>query len=343
LITVFGNEHEGHCGLLEAQGDAFVESAECPERAIDVIRAIRDAAFGEMRAPRSFGDEKITAVHSRAYLEFLEHAWADWRADGRVGSNARPQAYVATGMRHADTRSIMGKLGRYAFDDSAPIVEGSWTAIRRSAEIALTAADIMRYEKTHAFALCRPPGHHASRECAGGYCYLNNTAIAAQYLLDSGAKKVAVLDVDYHHGNGTQSIFYERNDVLTISLHADPSDEYPYFLGYDDEQGEGRGHGFNINYPLPAGTKWPAYAEALQDALANIRRFAADGFVVALGLDTFADDPTTRFGLQTADYRKMGEAISSIGRPVLTVLEGGYAVDCIGRNALAFLRGIENE
>lgn len=343
MITISSNEHEGHCGLLEAAGDEFVASAECPERAIDVIRAIRDAGFGEMRAPRTFGDEYIRSVHSREYLEFLKHAWADWCTEGRKGSNARPQAYVAAGMRHADTRSVTGKLGRFAFDDSAPFVEGSWTAIRRSADIALTAADIMRYERTHAFALCRPPGHHASRECAGGYCYLNNTAIAAQYLLRSGAKKIAVLDVDYHHGNGTQSIFYERNDVLTVSLHADPSDEYPYFLGYVDEPGAGRGHGFNINYPLALGTKWPAYADALQDALANIRRFAPDAFVVALGLDTFADDPTTRFGLQTGDYQEMGKAISSVGRPVLTVLEGGYAVDCIGQNALAFLRGIENE
>lgn len=342
MITVFSNDHENHCGLLEAAGDEFVASAECPERAIDVIRAIREAGFGEMKEPRSFDDQKILTVHSREYLDFLKSAWTDWRADGKKGSNARPQAYVAAGMRHADTRSIMGKLGRFAFDDSAPFVEGSWSAIRRSAEIALTAADIMRYERTHTFALCRPPGHHASRECAGGYCYLNNTAIAAQYLLDSGAKKVAVLDVDYHHGNGTQSIFYDRNDVLTISLHADPADEYPYFLGYADEEGDGRGHGFNVNYPLAPGTKWKAYAEVLQDALGIIRRFSPDGFVVALGLDTFVDDPTTRFGLETADYRKMGEAVSSIDRPVLTVLEGGYAVDGIGRNALEFLQGIEN-
>lgn len=340
MITVFSNDHESHCGLLEAAGDEFVPSVECPERASDVIRAIRDAGFGEMRAPRAFDDDRILAVHSREYVDFLESAWTEWRAEGKKGSNARPQAYVASGMRHADTRSIMGKLGRFAFDDSAPFVEGSWNAIRRSADIALTAADIMRYERTHAFALCRPPGHHASRDCAGGYCYLNNTAIAAQFLLHSGAKRVAVLDVDYHHGNGTQSIFYDRNDVLTLSLHADPSDEYPYFLGYADERGEGRGHGFNANYPLAAGTKWPGYADALHDAMASIRGFSPDGLVVALGLDTFAGDPTTRFGLETADYRKMGEVISSIDRPVLTVLEGGYAVDRIGQNALEFLKGI---
>jgi acetoin utilization deacetylase AcuC-like enzyme len=342
LITVFSNDHESHCGLLEAYGDEFVASAECPDRASDVIRAIREAGFGEMRSSRAFDDDRITAVHSREYLDFLKSAWSDWCAEGKRGSNARPQAYPCNDMRRVDTRSVMGKLGRYAFDDSAPLVEGSWRAIRRSADIALTAAEIVSYERTNAFALCRPPGHHASRECAGGYCYLNNTAIAAQFLLASGAKKMAVLDVDYHHGNGTQSIFYDRNDVLTISLHADPSDEYPYFLGYEDESGEGRGHGFNVNFPLPLGTKWDAYGIALQHALAHIRRFSPKILVVALGLDTFAGDPTTSFGLEQDDYFKMGASISSTGLPVLTVLEGGYAVDRIGQNALAFLQGIES-
>jgi acetoin utilization deacetylase AcuC-like enzyme len=342
VITVFSNDHEQHCGLLEASGDKFIASPECPERATDVIRAVRESTLGEMRGPRSFSDSNITAVHSEEYIGFLHDAWSDWCAAGKTGSNARPQTFVCAGMRPADTRSIMGRLGRFAFDDSAPIVAGSWTAIRRSAEIALTAAEIVRSEKTHAFALCRPPGHHASRECAGGYCYLNNSAIAAQAAVDAGARKVAVLDVDYHHGNGTQNIFYARNDVLTVSLHADPADEYPYFLGYADESGEGKGHGFNINFPLPTGTRWRNYASALRDALSNIGRFAPDALVVALGLDTFAGDPTTHFGLETGDYREMGKMIASLDLPVLTVLEGGYAVDSIGRNATAFLRGIDD-
>jgi acetoin utilization deacetylase AcuC-like enzyme len=307
-----------------------------------VIRAIRDSELGEIRGPRSFDEQKVTAVHSPEYLSFLRNAWADWHAAGKTGSNARPQAYVVSGMRHADSRSIMGRLGRYAFDDSAPIVAGSWQAIRTAADIALTAADIVRTERVHAFAVCRPPGHHASRECAGGYCYLNNSAIAAQSMIDSGTKNVAVLDLDYHHGNGTQSIFYDRNDVMTVSLHADPADEYPYFLGYEDEAGTGRGQGFNINIPLPLGTRWGDYRKALEDALANIGRFAPGGLVVALGLDTFADDPTTRFGLQTTDYFEMGELVSALGLPVLTVLEGGYAVDSIGRNAVEFLRGVDS-
>ena len=182
--------------------------------------------------------------------------------------------------------------------------------------------------------------NHATVNYCGGYCYLNNTALATQSLLDGGAIKVAVLDVDYHHGNGTQSIFYERNDVLTISLHADPSLEYPYFLGYADEPGAGVGHGFNINYPLPFGTDWKTYEVALIDAINQVQRFEPDALVVALGLDTFAGDPTTHFGIETEDYVRMGRAIASLGPQTLVVLEGGYSLDHIGTNTVNFLTGL---
>ncbi|HEX9852674.1 MAG TPA: histone deacetylase family protein [Woeseiaceae bacterium] len=343
MITVFSADHEQHCGLLEASGDCYRPSPECPERATSVIRALQGAGLGELRGPAAFDLRKITRVHSHDYVDFLQEAWAEWRRAGMQASNARAQTFVCNGLREASPRSIQGRLGRHAFDDSAPIVAGSWQAIRRSAEIALTAADIVKSTRKNAFALCRPPGHHATREAAGGYCYLNNGAIAAQALIDAGLDRVAVLDVDYHHGNGTQSIFYERNDVLTVSLHADPADEYPYFLGYTDEPGEGKGHGFNINLPLPLGTAWNHYGEALHDALAIIRRFSPPAIVVALGLDTFAGDPTTRFGIETEDYPEMGRSIGALGIPVLAVLEGGYAVDAIARNTVAFLRGVDGQ
>ena len=342
MITVFSHEHEQHCGLLESNGDSYRPSPECPERANNIIEAIAAAGLGGMRAPVSFDTRKLMTVHSPDYVEFLQAAWSSWQAAGMQAGNARAQTFVGGELRAAETRAIQGKLGRYAFDDSAPFVAGSWQAIRRSAEIALTGADIVKSMRVHAFAACRPPGHHASRDCAGGYCYLNNSAIAAQAMLDAGLDRIAVLDVDYHHGNGTQSIFYPRNDVLTLSLHADPADEYPYFLGYSDEPGEGKGHGFNFNYPLPLGTKWPRYRTALDDALGHIRGFAPKALVVSLGLDTFVNDPTTRFGIDTDDYRALGSAIATLDLPVLTVLEGGYALDAIGRNTVAFLRGIES-
>jgi acetoin utilization deacetylase AcuC-like enzyme len=244
-------------------------------------------------------------------------------------------------MRYANTDSVVGKLGRYSFDSTSPFVAGSWQAIRTSANIALTGAELITRGERTAFAACRPPGHHATTRYCGGYCYLNNNSLAAQSLLDDGARKIAILDVDYHHGNGTQSIFYERDDVLTISLHADPKLEYPFFLGYADEPGSGTGLGFNANYPLPFGTDWGSYSRALDDALDRIRRYSPDALVVALGLDTFAGDPTTYFEITTADFQRMGKSISKLALPTLVVLEGGYSVDWIGQNTVNFLSGIE--
>jgi len=342
VITVHADDHKLHCGLLDPRGDEWGPSAECPERANNVLQAIREQDFGTLAAPLNFEERRLTRIHAPDYLQFLKEVWPAWLESDEKGSNARPDTFVGAGMRHADTECIVGKLGRYSFDATSPFVEGSWQAIRTSANIALTGADLVKNGEQHAFALCRPPGHHANTNYCGGYCYLNNTALAAQYLLDEGAKKIAVLDVDYHHGNGTQSIFYERNDVLTISLHADPSVEYPFFLGYADEPGAGAGHGFNVNYPLPFGTAWDQYSVALADAMGLLQRFEPDALVVALGLDTFAGDPTTYFGIETGDYVQMGKAIAAPGLRTLVVLEGGYSVEHIGANTVRFLTGLED-
>jgi len=342
MITVYADDHNLHCGLLDPRGDEWQPSAECPDRANNVLKVIQDQNFGTLKDPTNFGEDKLTRIHAPDYVQFLKDVWPAWLASNEKGANARPDTFVGAGMRHADTECIAGKLGRYSFDSTSPFVEGSWQAIRTSANIALTGAELVRGGERQAFALCRPPVHHATVNYCGGYCYLNNTALAAQSLLDGGAKKIAVLDVDYHHGNGTQSIFYERNDVLTISLHADPSLEYPYFLGYADEPGSGAGHGFNVNYPLPFGTDWKHYEGALADAIQQAQRFEPDGLVVALGLDTFAGDPTTHFNIETEDYLRMGKAIASLGLQTLVVLEGGYSVEHIGINAVKFLTGIES-
>jgi len=339
MITVYSDDHLQHSGLLEPDGDSLIASFECPQRAQNVLESIRAAGLGELKAAAPQPQHRLTAVHDPDYVEFLANAWQDWIGAGEQASNARPYAFVGAGMRYANCEDIYGKLGRYSFDATAPIVAGSWQAIRTSANIALTAADLIRGGDRHAFALCRPPGHHATRNQCGGYCYLNNCAIAAQSLLNSGKQRIAILDLDYHHGNGTQSIFYDRNDVLTISVHADPALEYPFFLGYADEPGEAAGHGFNVNYPMPFGTGWNDYREALEDAGAQIQRFGPDALIVALGLDTYADDPTTRFLIRSDDYTAMGAFVGGLGLPVLTVLEGGYAVDAIGLNATNFLAG----
>jgi acetoin utilization deacetylase AcuC-like enzyme len=341
MITVHSDDHNLHCGLLDPRGDEWQLSAECPDRANNVLKVIRDQGFGTLMDPMEFGEDKFTRIHAPDYVQFLKDVWPAWLASDEKGANARPDTFVGACMRHADTECIAGKLGRYSFDSTSPFVEGSWQAIRTSANIALTGADLLKGGERQVFALCRPPGHHATANYCGGYCYLNNNSLAVQSLLDGGAKKVAVLDVDYHHGNGTQSIFYARNDVLTISLHADPRLEYPYFLGYADEPGDGAGHGFNVNYPLPFGTDWKQYKAALDDAIKQVQRFEPDALVVALGLDTFAGDPTTHFGIETEDYLQMGMAIASLGLQTLVVLEGGYSVEHIGWNTLKFLTGLE--
>ena len=190
-----------------------------------------------------------------------------------------------------------------------------------------------------AFALCRPPGHHAGRSVYGGYCYLNNAALAAQALRDAGCARVAIVDIDYHHGNGTQDIFWTRGDVYFASIHGSPETEYPYFLGYDDETGEGDGAGCTRNLPLPRGTTWDAYAAALDDAMDGVRRFGPDALVVSLGVDAFEDDPISSFRLGTTHFEAIGQRLAAPRWPTVLVQEGGYAVEAIGRNVMAVLQG----
>ncbi len=342
MITIYSDKHNLHSGLLDPRSDdQFRPSLECPERAKGVLTAIQHSGLGEIRSPRQFHERDYLSVHSPDYISFLKNVWHEWLATGRLETNARPDTFVGAGMRYADTQNVIGKLGRYSFDSTSPFVADSWQAIQASADCALTGASLIGAGERFAFAACRPPGHHAARNFCGGYCYLNNNSLAAQSLLSSGARRVAILDLDYHHGNGTQSIFYQRDDVLTISIHADPRLEYPYFIGFADESGEDDGQGFNVNYPLPFGTNWGKYKVVLLQALERVRRFSPDALIVALGLDTFAGDPATHFSIESTDFTRMGQAVAKLGIPTLTVLEGGYSLEYIGLNTVNFLTGLE--
>ena len=219
-----------------------------------------------------------------------------------------------------------------------PIAAGTWDGAYWSAQTALTALDAVLGGERAAFALCRPPGHHCGADYLGGYCYLNNAAIAAEAAIAAG-KRVAILDVDYHHGNGTQDIFYARGDVLFVSIHADPGTDYPFFWGHADETGEGEGEGATLNLPLPRGTDLAAYLPALDTALAKIAAFAPDLLVISYGADTFVGDPISQFRLETADYTVLARRIAALGLPTVIVMEGGYAVDALGANVAAFLEG----
>jgi acetoin utilization deacetylase AcuC-like enzyme len=342
MRTIYSDDHHLHHGNAELIDGTLKPCFEMPSRADMVLQRVRQTGLGDIIAPTEHGLEPLLRVHDAGYVRFLEQAWSLWQAEGR-NHDALPLVWPVRGLRtDRIPQDIDGLMGYYSFDAGVPITAGTWQAIRSSANVALTGLDVMQSTGHSTFALCRPPGHHAAADYMGGYCYLNNAAIAAQAMLDRGAKRVAILDVDYHHGNGTQSIFYQRSDVQFLSLHGDPTVEYPFFLGHADETGEGAGLGFNHNYPLAHGTDWSHYGPALADACSKIAAYAPDALVVSLGVDTFEQDPISRFKLKNADYLRMGEAIGGLGLPTLFVMEGGYAVEDIGVNAVNVLSGFES-
>jgi acetoin utilization deacetylase AcuC-like enzyme len=341
MITVFSPDHALRSPRTELYGGELVKPHESPQRAQIVRERIQAQRLGEIIAPAAFGMQPVLRVHDAAFVEFLQHAWTDWVAAGNRGE-AIPDCWPARRMAQRCPNSIAGKLGYYAMAGETSISQGTWEAARAAADVALTAASRIKEGARAAFALCRPPGHHAAHDLYGGYCFLNNAAIAAQYLRDGGAARIAILDVDFHHGNGTQDIFYERADVLYVSLHGDPADAFPYFSGYSDETGSGPGAGFTLNLPLPPRTEFGAWRQALQAGLARIAEFRADALVVSLGVDTFTEDPISFFRLQSADFSTYGRLIGDCGLPTLFVLEGGYAVAEIGVNVVNVLCGFED-
>ncbi len=276
-------------------------------------------------------------MHDATCLAFLRGAYARWREAGKSGSML-PSGFPARGLRQDRVpRGINGAMGYYAFDTGTPIVDGTWEAAVAAAACALDAAGRVAQGERADYALCRPPGHHAGRSVYGGYCFLNNAALAAQRLREHGASRVAIIDVDYHHGNGTQEIFRDRDDVLFVSLHGTPDTEYPYFLGYDDERGVGAGEGFNLNLPLPAGTDWEGYDAAMSVALRAIRAYGADALIVSLGVDAYEGDPISSFRLATARFSLLGERLAGLSKPTALVQEGGYAVEEVGNNVVRIL------
>ncbi|HEX5844153.1 MAG TPA: histone deacetylase family protein [Pseudomonas sp.] len=340
MLTFYSDDHHLHHGSCELIDGQLMPCFEKPQRADHILARVKDRRIGEIRPPRDFGRAPIERIHSAAYLDFFQGAWSRWVAQGGKG-DLLPFTWPARTLRAVIPKDLHGQLGYYSFDGGAPITAGTWQAAYSAAQVALSAQAEIAAGAQSAFALCRPPGHHAAGELMGGYCYLNNAAIAAQAFLDQGRKRVAILDVDYHHGNGTQDIFYSRDDVLFASIHGDPAEEFPFFLGYSDERGEGAGEGCNHNYPLPMGSPWEVWSAALDDACQRIAEYGAEVIIVSLGVDTFKDDPISQFKLDSPDYLAMGKRIAALGKPTLFVMEGGYAVEAIGVNAVNVLEGFE--
>ena len=333
-MHIFYNpDHAAHQGKLEMYRGRMVPCHEVPQRQDQVAAALQLRALGPLQTPKRFDDALLERIHSPRYLHFLQTAWQQWLAldPANAAQDAIPSAWPTRSFRtDIEPDNFAARMGLYSFDAGTPLTAGTWQAARSGADCALGAAAHIAHGGRAAFALSRPPGHHAGADFFGGYCFLNNAALAAQHLRNSGLERVAVLDVDYHHGNGTQAIFYERADVFFASIHGDPRTEYPFFLGHADECGQGAGLGFNLNLPLPRGSDYARWSEALELALAAITKYGAQAMVVSLGVDTFAGDPISGFALQSEDYLRMGERIARVGLPTALVFEGGYAVEAVG-------------
>jgi len=336
MKVYYSEAHRKHDPPFEVfDGGLRTPYMENPDRMDRILNALKQTDWVEICKPRDFGLEPIYAVHDRGYINFLASCWTEWLdSEAKDKSTLLPATFALR--RHPQKpTSLLGRAGYYIMDLSACIVEGTYQAALASANCALSAAEVVANGQRAAFALCRPPGHHAGKDYAGGYCFINNASVAANWLSQKG--RVALLDVDYHCGNGTQDIFYERADVLTISIHADPNFEYPHFAGYATETGAGAGLGFHKNFPLEKGTDDASYLSALEQALSLIRRFGPQYLVVSAGMDIYADDPLGTIKVTTEGIAEIGRHISALGLPTVIVMEGGYNNEALGRNVASFL------
>jgi acetoin utilization deacetylase AcuC-like enzyme len=343
MDVVFSEAHRSHDPVRELVMGREVDVYEKPRRADAIAETLR-AEGHFFREPSDHGREPIEAVHDRAFLDHLEHAWDEWVSLGwthPIVPDTIPIPRLLAGSVHPPA-SVRGRSGYHVFDTATPMVAGTYAAVRASADTALTAADLLLDGELLAFALCRPPGHHAGTDFAGGYCFLNNAAVAGTYLrARGGGDRVAFLDLDFHHGNGTQQIFWDDPRTLTISLHGDPDRQYPYFTGRAAERGGPGAEDTNVNLPLPAGIDGLAYLEVVELATTRVAEFDPAWLVVPLGLDTFVDDPLGDLALRTEHYPLIGMTVGSLRLPTLVVMEGGYAVDALGPNVAGFLQGLE--
>ncbi|MBS0122604.1 histone deacetylase family protein [Thetidibacter halocola] len=314
------------------------QSPEQPAR-IGVLKAAAEDAGCVFTEPDDAGLVPIAAVHTAEYLTFLRTIHGRWSRIEGAAPEVIPNIHPAN-RTDSYPLSAIGQAGYHQADTACPIAEHTWESAYWAAQSAIAGADLVIGGEGVAYALCRPPGHHAFADLAGGFCFLNNAAIAAERLRKAGMRP-AVLDVDVHHGNGTQGIFYRRGDVLTVSIHADPARFYPFFWGHAHERGEGEGLGANLNLPLPRGTGNDAYLATLDTALARVADFGADVLVVALGLDASIDDPFKGLAITQDGFGRIGTRIASAGLPVLFVQEGGYLSESLGKNLASVLGGFQ--
>ncbi|MDJ0820577.1 MAG: histone deacetylase family protein [Paracoccaceae bacterium] len=318
---------------------AIKPNPEQPER----IQRLLDGALAagcEVTAPEDAGLGPIADIHTPEYLQFLQTIYTRWQRIDGAGPEVIPNVHPRS-RSDGYPASAVGQAGYHQADTACPIAEGTWEAAYWSAQSAIAGADLLIAGGGAGYTLSRPPGHHAYADMAGGFCFVNNSAIAAQRLTRAG-KRAVVLDVDVHHGNGTQGVFYARGDMLTVSIHADPARFYPFFWGHAQERGTGAGLGTNLNLPLPRGTGDDDFLHTLQTALTRIRSFGAEVVVVALGLDAYEGDPFQGLAVTTTGFARIGAVIAGLGLPVLFVQEGGYLCPALGENLTSVLSGFQS-
>ncbi len=337
-MIVITTDHTGHDPDRFTLPGELPPYWEVPARADALLAAIRAAGL-PARPAAERGLQPIGRVHDADYLAFLQTAFARWQALPGSGAILRARAYA---VRHKARlpEGVLGQAGYYLSSLSAPIVAATWAAAAGSASAAVDAADAVLGGERFAYALCRPPGHHAHTDMAGGFCYLNNAAIAAQRMLDRGGGPVAILDFDVHHGNGTQQIFYARDDVHYVSVHGDPAGLYPWFAGYADETGQGSGLGWNLNLPLPPGARDDAFIAAIVRGLDAIDGKRPAALIVSVGFDAQEGDPAANLAVGAEGFRAAGALVAGAGLPAVLIQEGGYLVERLGANLTAFLSGL---
>ena len=310
-----------------------LDYAEQPVRVSSILEELDKTDLFERLARKHFSDKHILAVHDRRFVNYFKEVAMKIEHENSLIPDVFPIRKNVN-----QPRNVPSHAGYYCIDIYSPINRNAYLAAREAVDAALTGASAIESGSQFVYALVRPPGHHASYDSFGGYCYLNSTAIAAHYLSHYG--RVAILDLDYHHGNGQQDIFYRRDDVLTISIHADPAVEYPYFSGYKEEIGEGAGKGYNLNLPLKRDIDGPTHLDAIRQAIKRLNQFKPDVLVIALGLDTAQNDPSGSWKLLIDDFTNNGQLLGKLRYPTLIVQEGGYDCSVLGKNALAFLSGL---
>lgn len=347
IRVVYSLRHRLHHPRRELEASNFQTPYEHPGRA-ETIRAVlaADQRFA-FDAPDDWGLAPIEAVHDPGLIRFLEEAWPQYQLEHGPTHDVFPDVFALAALRRGmsagrEPTPVGARLGWWCYETTTPLTHGTYDAARSSVDVALSAWSIVEAGAPMAYGLCRPPGHHAGRAFYGGYCFFNNAAIVAEHIAASTASRVAILDVDYHHGNGTQQIFYDRGDVLFVSLHADPSRAYPFHTGFADETGSGDGLGANRNFPVRARTDDDGYCEVLSAALEVVDRFDPSVVVVSLGVDTFEGDPICDLALSAEGFGRCGALVAEMGRPLVVVQEGGYADDALGENVRRWLLGADS-